>query len=124
MNRKQVRLVRTYVVIGKGVRFPYKQIQDVLVVTADQLGKALVTRSVQKSRSCGEIEPIEAFFLYCLLVGNAHNLQIEIPMRLGCKKPRGGKLVVCACLHAYCTVQLELLLTNPPLNCQIDCKSE
>lgn len=58
-----------YVVIGKeGGGFPYKQVQDVLVVKADQLGKAVVTRSVQKSRSCGEIEPIEAFFfLVCWL---------------------------------------------------------
>lgn len=69
VNRKQVCLVRMWGWWGGFHTNKYVQ-ESVLVVTADQLGKAVVTRSVQKSWSCGEIgykSPLKLFFL--LFVG-------------------------------------------------------
>lgn len=83
-------------------------------------------RSTEKSVMWRDIgynyEPIEdLFFLFVSWhVGNVHNLQIEIPRRLGCEKPCGGKSVVRARLHVYYMVRVTL--DDPPLNCKNDSK--
>lgn len=78
-------------------------------------------KSTEKSVMWREIgynyAPVEGFFL---LVGNVHNLQIEILRRLGCEKPCGGKSVLRELLHVYYIVRVTL--DDPSLNCQNDSK--
>lgn len=80
--------------------------KSVLITTSHNRstrGSSGSEKSTEKSvmwreRQIITMSPIEGFFS-CLLVEGVHYLQIEIPRRLGCEKPCGGKSVVRARLH-------------------------
>lgn len=56
------------------------------------------------------MSPIEYSFS-CLLVGDVHNLRIEIPRRLGCEKPCGGASTPPCVIYT-----IRVTLDDPPWN--------